>query len=46
MLTLRNKSSVLGSFFFLTFSISILPAHADGVSGSAGGATRVGQIRS
>lgn len=41
MLTFRNKSIFLGSFFLLILSISILPVHAD-VSGSAAGASSSG----
>ncbi|MFK7815505.1 MAG: CsgG/HfaB family protein [Gammaproteobacteria bacterium] len=38
----RHKSFLLGSFFLSIIAISIMPAHADGVSGSAGGANSTG----
>lgn len=42
MCIFRLKFLLLGSFFFSILAISTMPAHADGVSGSAGGANSSG----
>ncbi|MGI9227940.1 MAG: CsgG/HfaB family protein [Gammaproteobacteria bacterium] len=42
MRTFRLKSFLLGSFFFSILAIATMPANADGVSGSAGGANSTG----
>lgn len=42
MRTFRHKSFLLGSFFLSILAFATMPVHADGVSGSAGGANSTG----